>query len=138
MLSKTYCYERLQTYGECCGVPRIAPHRLRHSCATLLLNSGAPVLSVQMILGHKQVDTTLGYARLYDGTVAVDYYAAMAQVERQLALPEDQLAEPPGVGQLLALVDALHRGALSPEQGEIVRSLRQGLALIAEKDMAIV
>ncbi len=48
------------------------PHQLRHSCATLLLNAGAPVLTVQTLLGHEWVDTTLGYACLYDGTVAAD------------------------------------------------------------------
>jgi hypothetical protein len=36
------------------------------------LNAGAPVLTVQSTLGHKFIDTTLGYARLYDGTVAAD------------------------------------------------------------------
>ena len=36
---------------------------IRHSNATLLLNAGAPVLTVQTLLGHKWVDTTLGYAR---------------------------------------------------------------------------
>jgi len=136
-LTRTYCFQRLRTYGARCGVPQVAPHRLRHSCATLLLNSGAPVLAVQAILGHKQIDTTLGYARLYDGTVAADYYAAMNRVERQLALPEDCLKEPPSVGHLLALVDALHRGTLSPAQSEIVRSLREGLSLMAEKEMAV-
>jgi hypothetical protein len=39
------------------------------------MNAGAPILIVQAILGHKWVDTTLSYARLYDGTVAADYYA---------------------------------------------------------------
>ncbi len=136
-LSKTYCFERLQTYGGRCGGLHVAPHRLRHSCATLLLNSGAPVLAVQTILGHKQVDTTLGYARLYDGTVAADYYAAMNRVERQLALPEDKMAEPPSIGQLLALIDALHRGTLNPEQVEIVRTLREGLSRIEIREKAI-
>jgi hypothetical protein len=90
---------------------------------------------VQTILGHKQIDTTLGYARLYDGTVAADYYSAMNRVERQLALPEDRVKEPPSLGQLIALVDALHRGTLSPEQTEIVKALREGLGLMAEKEM---
>ncbi|MEI2698740.1 MAG: site-specific integrase [Microthrixaceae bacterium] len=67
-LTVTYCAERLRTYGERCGIT-IAPHQLRHSCATLLLNAGAPILTVQTLLGHKHIDTTLGYARLYDGTV---------------------------------------------------------------------
>ena len=82
-LTCTYCSERLHTYGKCCAVS-ITPHQLRHSHATLLLNSGAPVLTVQALLGHKWVDTTLGYARLCDGTVAADYYQAMRTVERHL------------------------------------------------------
>ena len=133
-LSRTYCFERLQTYGRACGV-KASPHQLRHSCATLLLNAGAPVLSVQMILGHKQVDTTLGYARLYDGTVAADYFSAMSKVERQLALPEDSMKEAPRIGELIALTDALRNGSLNPAQTELVRTLREGLGLLEEKNM---
>ncbi len=79
------CLERLHTYGRRCELDA-TPHQLRHSCATLLLNAGAPVLTVQALLGHKFVDTTLDYAHLYDGTIAADYYRAMAQVEKQLDL----------------------------------------------------
>jgi len=130
-LSVSYCFQRLVTYGTRCGV-KVSPHRLRHSCTTLLLNAGAPVLSVQMILGHKQVDTTLGYARLYDGTLAADYFSAMRQVERQLALPEDQAKEPPRIGELIALTDALRNGSLNPQQAELVRALREGLGVLEE------
>jgi integrase/recombinase XerD len=131
LLSRTYCFQKLETYGLRCGV-KASPHQLRHSCATLLLNAGAPVLSVQMILGHKQIDTTLGYARLYDGTLAADYYSAMHKVERQLALPEDQVKEPPRIGELIALADALRNGSLNPAQTEIVRALREGLGLLED------
>lgn len=113
---------------------RVHPHQLRHSCATLLLNAGAPALTVQAILGHQKIDTTLGYARLYDGTVAADYYQAMQSVERQLALPEDQMAQPPSLGELIALVDSLRNGSLTPSQTEIVWTLRSGLTLLAEKE----
>ncbi|HUH98471.1 MAG TPA: tyrosine-type recombinase/integrase [Anaerolineales bacterium] len=144
--SETYLFERMEFFGRRTGVGTIAPHRLRHSCATLLLNSGASVLAVQSILGHKQVDTTLEYARLYDGTVAADYYSAMNHIERQLALPEDSTKKAPSLGELIALTDALHRGTLNPEQSEIVRTLRDGLARLAacpgqqarEKEMAVV
>jgi site-specific recombinase XerD len=130
-LGKTYFYEKLETYGKRCGV-RVAPHQLRHCCATLLLNAGAPVVAVQAILGHKNIDTTLIYARLYDGTIAADYYRAMVMVERQLALPEDRLKQPPSIGELLAMVDSLQRGTLSPTQMEILGALRAGLANLAE------
>lgn len=135
-LSRTYCFQRLETYGLRCGV-KASPHQLRHSCATLLLNAGAPVLSVQMILGHKQIDTTLGYARLYDGTLAADYYSAMNKVERQLALPEDLAKEPPNIGELIALTDALRNGSLNPAQTEIVRALREGLGLLEDVKVQI-
>jgi hypothetical protein len=87
-----------------------------------------------MILGHKQIDTTLGYARLYDGTLAADYYSAMNKVERQLSLPEDQVKEPPRIGELIALADALRDGSLNPAQTEIARALREGLGLLGDME----
>ena len=132
-LTRTYCFQRLRTYCEKLGI-HVAPHQLRHSCATLLLNSGAPVLTVKTLLGHKWVDTTLGYARLYDGTVASDYYRAMVGVEKRLALPEDQVSQPAGVGQLLAMLDALRQGTLNESQTNLVHQLRDGLLSLAERE----
>lgn len=130
-LSDTYCGERLRTYGKRCGVS-ITPHQLRHSCATFLLNAGASVTTVQSILGHKYIDTTLGYARVYDGTVAADYYRAMAQVESRLALQEGTEAIPPTSGQLLALVDSLRGGTLNDTQQATVQALRAGILALAQ------
>lgn len=132
-LCKTYCYHRLRTYSKRCGV-RISPHQLRHSCATLLLNAGAPILTVKMLLGHKYVDTTLGYARLYDGTVASDYFQAMALIEKRMNLPEDQATPPPIHGELIALVDSLCTGTLNHTQQETVRLLRAGILTLVEKE----
>jgi integrase len=130
-LNDTYCGTRLHTYGERCSVS-LTPHQLRHSCATFLLNAGASVTTVQSILGHKYIDTTLGYARLYDGTVAADYYRAMAQIESRLALQEGAVAIPPTSGQLLALVDSLGRGTLNDTQQETVQALRAGILALAQ------
>jgi len=47
----------------------------------LLLNAGVPILTVQRVLGHRYVQTTLRYARLYDRTVINDYRRAMTVVE---------------------------------------------------------
>ena len=91
---------------------------------------------MQTILSHQRVDTTLGYARLYDGTVAADYYRTMLQVEHQMALPEDATAEPPNSGQLLALVDTLRNGTLNEAQQETVRVLRAGIVALAERGSA--
>ncbi|MCP5019792.1 MAG: tyrosine-type recombinase/integrase [Ketobacter sp.] len=54
-LSSSYCRSRLRTYGQRCGL-HITPHQLRFSCATLLLNAGTPILTVQRILGHQNVE----------------------------------------------------------------------------------
>ena len=124
---------RSKAYAERCHI-RVTPHQLRHSCATLLLNSGAPVLTVQTLLGHKRIDTTLGYARLYDGTVAADYYQAMSGVEKRLALPEDRLSQPVSIGQLIAMVDAIRQGTLNESQVNLVQQLRSGLIALAEGD----
>lgn len=124
-LTRTYCATRLETYGRRCGV-RITPHQLRHSAATLLLNAGALAVTVQALLGHDEIDTTLGYARLYDTTLAADYYQAIARVESHGALPDDALRPLPGA-QLLAVVDALGAGPLSEAQRERVDLLRAGL-----------
>jgi len=130
-LSVTYCRERLETYGQRCGV-RVTPHQLRHSCATLLLNAGAPILAVQTILGHKHIDTTLGYARLYDGTIANDFYRAMTNIESRF---DSGKTSPAAVvpGHLLAMVDALQAGTLNPAQQETVQTLRAALVALAEQ-----
>jgi site-specific recombinase XerD len=132
-LTRRYCEVRMQTYADRTGV-QINPHQLRHCCATLLLNAGAPVVSVQMLLGHERVDTTLGYARLYDGTVAADYYRAMDQVETLFQLPEGQpipVSTPVG---LLALVDSLTQSQLNDDQRSIIQTLRQGIMSLAVKE----
>ena len=131
-LSVSYCSHRLRTYSKRCGV-LITPHQLRFSCATLLLNAGAPVLTVQSILGHKFIDTTLGYARLPlgDGTVAADYYRAMAEIETRFEGDRHESALPES-GQLLALVDALHAGTLNDAQRETVQALRAGILAMTE------
>ena len=49
-------YARLITAG---GVRRIKFHGLRHTCATLLLQTGQPVHVVAERLGHKKVEITL-------------------------------------------------------------------------------
>jgi site-specific recombinase XerD len=131
-LSPRYCSQRLHTYGRRCGI-RVTPHQLRHSCGTLLLNAGAPILAVQAILGHKQIDTTLRYTRLYEGTVAADYYRAMADVEGRLGLHEKEGGSTPTPGQLLAMVDALHDGTLNDIQREMVHTLRNGILALVEQ-----
>jgi integrase/recombinase XerD len=49
------------------GVPRVTPHGLRHTCATLMLDTGASLGDVQMQLGHRDLKSTLRYDRARRG-----------------------------------------------------------------------
>lgn len=43
---------------------KLHPHALRHTCATQLLSSGANLVEIKEILGHKKYDTTLIYTHI--------------------------------------------------------------------------
>jgi hypothetical protein len=109
-------------------------HRLRHTCATQLLNSGCPITSIQKLLGHRRLNTTLGYARAHDQTVADDYYIAMGRVEQRLDLAPgaEESVRPIPTGerqQLLALTDRLSEPDLTtPERLELAGLMRALLA----------
>lgn len=49
------------------GVPRVTPHDLRHTAASLAISAGANVKAVQRMLGHKSAAMTLDtYSGLFD------------------------------------------------------------------------
>ena len=52
---------RMKRFVRSVGLPDYSPHDLRHTCASLLLSSGADIKSVQEILGHADARTTLNY-----------------------------------------------------------------------------
>ena len=43
------------------NLPKVSPHDLRHTAATLALESGADLKQVQELLGHKDPSTTMGF-----------------------------------------------------------------------------
>jgi len=118
-LSPHLIHGRLKACGARVNVPVYA-HRLRHTCATQLLNAGCRITSIQKFLGHKRLNTTLTYARAHDQTVADDYYQAMGSVEKRLELmgqPEEkeELVKEDERGQILALTAWLAEPELSVE-----------------------
>ena len=78
---------RLHRYGQQAQV-EVSPHRLRHTLATRLLNEGMPITSLQHLLGHEKLETTLIYAHVHDETVRRDYERAQARLSAA-SLPEN-------------------------------------------------
>jgi len=70
---------RLRLYGQEAQV-RVSPHRLRHTLATRLVNEGMPITSLQRLLGHEMLATTMVYARVHNETVRCDYERAHARL----------------------------------------------------------
>lgn len=77
-----FIYRHLQAVGKRVSV-QVSPHRLRHTFATQLLNVGCKVTSIQRLLGHSNLNTTMTYARAFNETVMSDYFHAVDIIETQ-------------------------------------------------------
>jgi len=71
--------KRAEYYSDKSGV-HVSCHQLRHTMATDLLNAGADILTIQYLLGHSRIRTTLRYARLSNRKARIDYYQSMTMV----------------------------------------------------------
>ncbi|HVN23102.1 MAG TPA: tyrosine-type recombinase/integrase [Syntrophorhabdales bacterium] len=57
-------------------------HSLRHAFASELLCAGMPLESLQILMGHSDIEVTRRYARLTDKALEKDYFEAMKIIER--------------------------------------------------------
>ena len=80
-MSYFWLYQHLIDLAKTVGIHQLTPHRLRHTLATRLLNSGMEITRIQKLLGHNHVNTTLIYARVHDQTVEANYRRSMLQIE---------------------------------------------------------
>jgi site-specific recombinase XerD len=84
-LSTDLLRKQVAQIGTTLGIDHLFPHRLRHTCATRLLNAGMDIVQIQKLLGHENLTTTMIYARVQDATVEADYRRFTSQIERQHA-----------------------------------------------------
>ncbi|NNK94496.1 MAG: tyrosine-type recombinase/integrase [Desulfobacterales bacterium] len=74
--------KRAEHYSEKSGI-HVSCHQLRHTMATQLLNAGADIVTIQYLLGHSRIKTTMRYALLSNRKARRDYYEAMDRIIAQ-------------------------------------------------------
>lgn len=122
-LSKDLVRDRMKAAGKRTGV-KVTPHMLRHTFATQLVNAGAKITTIQALLGHVRLNTTMTYARVHDQTVMEDYFRAMEQIE---GVQTVVLEPKPDTEKAITLLDKLGQDELSDGQRQILAELRRCL-----------
>ncbi len=71
--------KRIEYCSKKSGIP-VSCHQLRHTMATQLLNADADLVTIQDLLGHTKIKTTMRYCKLSNLKAQRDYYKAIEMV----------------------------------------------------------
>lgn len=69
-------------------------HRLRHSFATSLLSAGISLSALKVLLGHRDIRMTLGYAAVTQEAVRSEFFAALNKIHTKYETPSYSLRTP--------------------------------------------
>jgi integrase/recombinase XerC len=109
--------------------PHMLPHILRQAqdrhFGTQLVNAGADITTIQALLGHSSLNTTMIYARVHDKTVMADYFRAMEEIEGGQTTV---FSQNPNAENVCSLLNEMEESGLSDQQQQILAELRRYLA----------
>jgi site-specific recombinase XerD len=63
---------------------RLTPHVLRHYCASQMYLSGVDLISIQEMLGHAWITTTMGYVHVHRSRIEQAWLAGQERAARRL------------------------------------------------------
>lgn len=76
--------KRFKRYREQSGVSRaITPHGLRHQFAYTYIKNGGDLFTLQLILGHNEIETTRQYIQMQDEDIILQHSKYSPQIEHR-------------------------------------------------------
>ena len=92
-ISEKVVWPLLRPYAAAAGVPGIAPHDLRRSCAKLCRAAGGELEQIQLLLGHSSVQTTERYLGTKQDLVSgVNYISFESKPVSAMSRPDSSMS----------------------------------------------